>query len=78
MGLLGRDDAERIEALLDRYGFDTALPADMPSLCAAMRKDKKRAGECLHLIVPAGIGEVRDCEMPLDEIEKLLYQNERY
>ena len=73
MGLLGRDDAERIEALLDRYGFDTALPADMPSLCAAMRKDKKRAGERLHLIVPAGIGTVCDCAMPLDEIEKLLY-----
>lgn len=73
MGLLGRDDAERIEALLDRYGFDTALPADMPSLCAAMRKDKKRAGGRLHLIVPAGIGSVCDCAMPLDEIEKLLY-----
>ncbi len=78
MGLLDRADADRIQSLLSRYGFRTALPADMPSLTDAMHKDKKRSGDTLHLIVPAGIGEVRDCPMKIDEIAKKIEYDERY
>lgn len=78
MGLLDRTDADRIQSLFFRYGFRTTLPADMSSLTDAMRKDKKRSGDTLHLIVPAGIGDVRDCPMKIDEIAKIFEYDERY
>ncbi|MGN0006692.1 MAG: 3-dehydroquinate synthase [Alistipes sp.] len=71
IGLLDRRDAERIQSLLHRYGFSTALPADMEQLLDAMRKDKKRIDDRLHIIIPAAIGEVRDYPETLGSIRQL-------
>lgn len=70
-GLLDAPSAKRIFALLDRYGFRTALPAPISALAEAMAHDKKRSGDSLHLILPTAIGSVRDCRMTLDETRKL-------
>lgn len=71
MGVLGEEDAKRIASVLDWFGFDTALPADMRKLLKAIRKDKKRDGDSLHLIVPAAIGDVRDYTFAFGEVEAL-------
>lgn len=73
-GLLDAPSAKRIFALLDRYGFRTALPAPISALTEAMAHDKKRSGDSLHLILPTAIGSVRDCRMTLDETRKLFEQ----
>ena len=70
-GLLDAPSAKRIFALLDRYGFHTALPAPISALAEAMTHDKKRSGDNLHLILPTAIGSVRDCTMTLNETRKL-------
>lgn len=70
-GLLDAPSAKRIFALLDRYGFRTALPAPISALTEAMAHDKKRSGNSLRLILPTAIGSVRDCRMTLDETRKL-------
>jgi 3-dehydroquinate synthase len=57
-GLLGRRDAERLEALLDRLGLPTSLPRGLSpaQLLAAARTDKKaRRGE-LRYALPREIG----------------------
>lgn len=71
MGILGKGDAGRVVSVLDRFGFDTALPADMRKLLKAIKKDKKRDGDSLHLIVPAAIGDVRDYTLTFGEVEAL-------
>jgi len=71
MGVIDNGDAGRIASVLDRFGFDTALPADMRKLLKAIRKDKKRDGDSLHLIVPAAIGDVRDYTFTFGEVEAL-------
>lgn len=71
MGVLDCGDAKRVTTLLDRFGFDTTLPADMRKLLKAISKDKKRDGGSLHLIVPAAIGDVRDYTFTFEEIEAL-------
>ncbi len=48
-----------------------ALPVDCPypveSLAEAMKKDKKAENGAVHFILPAGIGDVRICDLTADE-----------
>lgn len=71
MGILCETDAKRIASVLERFGFNTALPIEMPKLLKAMGKDKKRDGDSLHLILPAAIGDVRDCTFTFGEVGAL-------
>ena len=58
--LIGEGDAERILALIDRYGFDVKLPVEQKQLLIAVEGDKKRKGNTIHLIYPTKIGDVVD------------------
>lgn len=71
-GMLTAEDGERIKALCVRYGLPTALPeGGIAPLLKATRKDKKREGDSLHLILPTAIGEVVDKQLTFNEIEKI-------
>lgn len=70
-GYISASDAERIEALFAKYGFNTELPAPVSQLLKAMRSDKKREGDTLHLIMPEKIGAVRDVRLSFSELEQL-------
>ena len=71
-GLISVNDAERIFALIDHYGFDTALPIEHKQLLDAIKADKKRSGNTLHLILPTAIGAVEDKVMSFDELNTIL------
>ena len=71
IGLLDRRDTERIPSLLHRYGFSTDLPANMEQLLDAMRKDKKRIGDRLYIILPTAIGKVCVYPETFDSIREL-------
>lgn len=64
--------AERIISLLDRYGFERSLPVERKELLKAVKGDKKRKGDSLHLILPTAIGAVEDRVVALDELNSLL------
>ena len=64
--------AARIEALLHRYGFDVSLPVEMRKLCTALRGDKKRDGDSIHVVLPSGVGSVVQQKMTFENLEKLL------
>ena len=58
-GTLSEADAERIERLLTRYGCSLTPPVALQRLLEVVDKDKKREGDHLHIVLPAGIGDCR-------------------
>ncbi len=71
-GVLSQDDASRIFNLIKKYGFKTELPVEQNQLIDAVRGDKKRSGDTLHIIIPTSIGTVEDRVLRLDEISVIL------
>lgn len=70
-GVLAATDAERIEGLLCKLGFETSLPLPAALLAEAAVKDKKRAGDVLHVIFPTAIGAVCDRAVSVDAIAQI-------
>ena len=71
-GILSADDASRIVAVLERYGFALEPPVTARRLTNAISKDKKMAGDTLNLVLPAGIGRCEVVKIPKAEIATLL------
>ena len=69
---IAESDAKRIFTLLSRYGFDTSLPIERRQLFDAIKGDKKRSGNALHIILPTAIGAVEDRLISFEELESLL------
>jgi 3-dehydroquinate synthase len=65
-------DAERILALLTKYGFESTLPVEHKQLLDAIKGDKKRKGDSLHIILPTGIGSVEERLVTLEELKSIL------
>jgi 3-dehydroquinate synthase len=72
LGKLSAEDRERIELLCERYNLPTQLPEPIDKLLKAIRKDKKREGDNLHLILPTAVGAVEDLTLSFDEVENIL------
>ncbi|MEE4329757.1 MAG: 3-dehydroquinate synthase family protein, partial [Wenzhouxiangella sp.] len=74
LGLCPTGSSDRLEALLQRLGLDTALPedADPERLLQLMRLDKKNRAEEIRLILLNDIGRacIRPC--PTDDIREVL------
>ncbi len=69
--------ADRIVALLRRYGFDLTLPVDRAALFAAMRHDKKAAAQktaadTLRAVYPTAIGRCTVRRLPLADFASSL------
>ena len=69
---IAESDAKRIFTLLSRYGFDTSLQIERKQLFDAIKGDKKRSGNTLHIILPTAIGAVEDRLISFEELESLL------
>lgn len=65
-------DAQRIQAILALYNFNTTLPVDRRQITKAIKGDKKRNGDSIHLIIPTAIGAVEDRFVSFGELEKIL------
>ena len=70
--LISSEDAQRIFAILELYGFSTALPVERKQLIKAIKSDKKRKGQELHLILPTAIGAIEDRMVTFEELEAIL------
>lgn len=70
--LLSEEDAARILALIERYGFDTALPIERKQMFKAIEGDKKRKGSSIHLIYPIAIGDVVDKVVEFKDLQSAL------
>lgn len=72
--MIDASDANRILALIEQYGFSTALPTDLNQLLKAIEGDKKRKGDSLHLIFPTAIGVVEDRVVAYKDL-KIIFDN---
>ncbi len=72
MGLLPQREAERIEALFVRMGFDLNMPVDMDRIVAALRKDKKSAGDQIRIVLPTAIGRCEVRSVMFDWLDEQL------
>lgn len=72
MGLLPQREAERIEALFVRMGFDLNMPVDMDRIMAALRKDKKSAGDQIRIVLPTAIGRCEVRSVMFDWLDEQL------
>lgn len=71
IGYLAQGDGERILALLERLGFCLEAPVPMADLLAEVGKDKKSAGDLIHLVVPRAIGSCEVMTLPKEEMKQL-------
>ena len=69
---IAESDAKRIFAVLEKYGFGTSLPIERKQLFDAIKGDKKRSGNALHIILPTAIGAVEDRLVEFKELETLI------
>lgn len=71
-GLISKEEAERLESLLRRFGLPVRMDVDIDLVVDAVRRDKKREGDSLHFVLLDGIGSARIVELPIREIEEVL------
>lgn len=72
MGLMPEREAERIEAAFARMGFDLNAPAPIDKMVAALRKDKKSAGDQIHIVLPTTIGRCEVRSVMFDWLDERL------
>ena len=70
-GSLAEADCERIKKICALYNLPTELPEPITNLIKAIRKDKKRDGDSLHIILPTTIGAVEDICLTCEQAEEL-------
>lgn len=68
-GITQDDTADRIKAVLARYGLPTVSPYSAADLAAAALADKKRRGGSITLIVPVKMGTCAEHRIPVEELE---------
>ena len=66
--LLKAEEGLRIKAVLERLGLPLEAPVQMAKLVKAMAKDKKSAGEKIHLVVPRAIGRCEVVTVPKEQL----------
>jgi 3-dehydroquinate synthase len=70
-GLLSREEAGRIFALLERLGLPTRVQAAPQTVLEALRKDKKRSGGGIHFVLLESIGRAVVAEISLQELDRV-------
>lgn len=69
LGLLPHEESGRIRRAVASLGFRTEPPVAAATLLGAVAKDKKSAGDSIHIVLPTSVGScttrlVRDSELP--------------
>ena len=71
-GICNSDTAQRILAVLNRFGLPVSTSYDADSLYRSALSDKKRSGGTVNLIVPAGIGDCRILPTPVENLKSFI------
>ena len=72
-GLLPAEDSRRLKSVVANYKLPTQIPmGSKDKLLDAMQKDKKRAGEHIHMILLKSLGQAVDVQVKVSELGRLL------
>jgi len=72
-GLTDQENTEKLVKLLSLCGLPVQMDFDMAALADAMRKDKKRAGNDIQLILLEKMGRAIVKKVPVSEFKSVLY-----
>lgn len=72
LGLLPGSESDRITQVLRRLNLPVTLQTDHPALISAMKKDKKREGDFLHMVFLDRIGNAVIKKISYKQLEKEL------
>jgi len=78
MGLLPHTEANRLKALSSAFNLPVDTALDMPGLLLSIRKDKKREGDALHLVLLNQIGHAVVQKITFAELEQLTHDLRKY
>jgi 3-dehydroquinate synthase len=78
LGLLKKNELERLTRLIKNMELPVTIDFDFSALFDAMKKDKKRDGGFIHMILIENIGSAIVKKIPLDKLEKLNYDLRQY
>ena len=72
LGFISKKERLRITNLLRNFGLPTDLDLDMNLVFNAMKQDKKREGDSIHVILIKEIGEAFSYKIKLNKLEELI------
>ncbi len=73
LGFLTTTESLRISALINHFDLPDSSNADLRLILKAMKKDKKKEGDFMHLILLNKIGNALIHKIPLEQLENLVY-----
>jgi 3-dehydroquinate synthase len=71
-GLLAVSDAERLKTLIEKMQLPTSIDIDKNALFQAMKKDKKREGGSVHLVLLESLGSATVVNILYNELEEII------
>jgi 3-dehydroquinate synthase len=78
LGTLQKADAVRLERLLERLQLPVKPAADIEQALAPMKKDKKREGDSLHMVLLKHMGEAVIEKITYQKLEELIHDLRQY
>jgi 3-dehydroquinate synthetase len=72
LGLINRSEVEAIIQVLNEYGLPTQPEIPLDELYRAMRQDKKREGDFIHLVLLEKIGKAVTKKVSYSELQTIL------
>jgi len=72
LGLLSKEEAERIEKVLVNYKLPVKLNLEKSKVFDALLKDKKREGDFIHLVLLNGLGNALVQKLPVSQMEEII------
>lgn len=72
LGMISSDDTERITQVLKKYGLPVVPNVEVASLFDSMKKDKKREGKEIHLVLLEGIGKAVTKKVQYSQLETIV------
>jgi 3-dehydroquinate synthase len=73
LGMISKTDSERIKDVLAAYSLPVIPNIDVVELFEAMKQDKKREGNEIHLVLLEGIGKAITKKVTYTELEKITH-----
>jgi len=73
LGFLSKAESLRISGLISHFGLPDTSNADLRLILKAMKKDKKKEDDFMHLILLNKIGNALIHKIPFEQLENLVY-----
>ena len=73
LNMISADDVKRIENLLEKYQLPVKAEIKTENLFEAMKQDKKREGDFIHLVLLEKIGKAVTKKITYKELENIVY-----